>query len=90
MYEYAPKQDGTLEANYNRIFLLGAGAVPATFRDEKAAQKIRLTALDPALPSRRLAVWSISRRSSQSISWQHLPPVPEFIKRIKVEYAAQR
>lgn len=87
LFEYAPRQDGTADANYNKIFMLGAGVVPATFRDEKSVQTIRLTAVDPDQPTRRLAVWSISRKASATVPWQHLPPVAELKRYIKVEYS---
>jgi len=85
-FEYVPKLDDTPQSNYKRIFSLGAGAVTPTFRDERGVQTIRLTALDPGQPGRRLVVWSLSRDVAKTIPWQHLPPIEDLTKIVKIEY----
>lgn len=71
LYEYAPNQDGAPENNYERIYLMAPGAVPSTFRSEPGVTLIRLTAVDAKQPSRRLAVYSITRAASARIDWMH-------------------
>jgi hypothetical protein len=88
-FEYEPKQDGTPQSNYSRIFTLGAGAIPPTFRDEQGVQTVRLTALRPGQPVRPLIIWSMSREEAKKIPWQHLPQVEEFVKIIKIEFQDQ-
>lgn len=86
LYSYAPKKGSTPTGTYNKIFLMGAGVIPVTFRDEPGVQTIRLTAVDVDTPARRLIVWSVTRAAAKKIPWEHLPPVHALTGQVKVEY----
>ena len=69
--QFAPNQDGTPDHNFQRMFLLANGAVPAVFKSEPRARMVRLTAVDPAKADRKLAVFSVDRGTSERVDWMH-------------------
>src|SRR5205807_966071 len=52
------------QQNFNRLLMLGVRAIGPAFQNDKNVQTVRVTALDPAQPGRRLLVFTYPRAAN--------------------------
>ena len=86
LLEFAPKQEGTADENFRRMFGTAAGVIPSLFSNDKAIQKVRLTAVDANQPGRRLLVFSVTRAASDKMDWQRNLTTTGILKTVTTEY----
>ncbi len=86
LLEFAPKQEGTSDQNFRRIFGTAAGVIPSIFSNEEAIQKVRLAAVDADQPGRRLVVFSVTRDASDKMDWRRNLTTTGILKTVTTEY----
>lgn len=84
--EFAPKQEGTPDENFRRIFGTATGAIPTLFRNEETVQTVRLAAVDANQPTRRLVVFSVTRAASDKMDWRRNVTTAGILKTVETEY----
>jgi hypothetical protein len=76
-FTFAISQNQQPQQNFNRLLLIGSDVIGPAFGNDMKTQTVRITAVDPNQPGRRLLVFSYPRaanddpKNPRHIDWQH-------------------